>query len=533
MTTPAAGPSNPLRRGLVRQSGLSTVFSFAAVVSGLVLDASIASRFGAGRTTDVLYVALRIPVGLGVVAMSAATQALVPTFSRWLATKESGQGLRLVSAVFTSVILSTALVAALGAILSWSLMRLTAPGISAHDINLAASLSRILFLIVPLLFGAEVLRALLNSQYIFSAPAGMNVVMNGTAAALVLGLHSDRIQTVAWAYVAGAAMQLLFMAIVTIMHGLRFNPALPDRKDPELRQAGARSVRPLAAAGLNPLARVGEQLLVSFLPPGSITLLNYGNRLISAIGGPAFRSVVVTLMPRLSSARARGNDEDEKSLTLAGMRIVLAVSVPLTMLLAVLGEPAARIVFRRGNFTRDDTVLLGVLLSVYAGSLIGSGVQRVLLTPFFSRFDTRTPLRNTVYGVVANLALIPVLMAVLPWRGQRQVITVAIAYSLAQYVNVGHAWYRLRADADISFYALRRYFATLTGATCIATGLMLAASHILRLSGHLSRLALFARTTAVGVLGVVAIVGIMAILPNSELRASLQRLRRSGAPLSP
>jgi murein biosynthesis integral membrane protein MurJ len=512
---------------LVRQSGLSSIFALAAVGSGLVLDASIASRFGAGRTSDAFYVALRVPVGMGVVAMSAATQALVPTFSVWLVDKGQREGTRLASALFTAVLLGGALLAGVLAALAWPLMRLTAPGMTAHQVNMAASVARVLFLMVPLICAAEVLRALLNSHYVFSAPAGMNVVMNGTAAALVLGLRSNQVSSIAWAYVAGAAMQLLFMAGVTIRSGVRYRPTLPTRGDAELRRAGRNSVRPIAAGSLNPLARVGEQLLVSFLPPGSITLLTYGNRLISAIGGPGFRSVVVTLLPRLSRAHARHDDEEIGDLTRAGMRIALAVAVPLTVLVAVLGEPAARIAFRRGNFSRADTDLLGLLLAFYAISLVGSGVQRVFLAPFFARLDTSTPLRNTVYGVVANLVLIPSLLLLLPWTGERQVLTVAVAYSVAQYVNVGHGWYRLSTAVGVRMRGVGFYLFNLVVAAGAGAVTMMVSARALHLSGPLDRIELLWRTGVVAAAGLVVLVGIITALPGWDVRQTWKDLRRS------
>ena len=169
-------------------------------------------------------------------------------------------------------------------------------------------------------------------------------------------------------------------------------------------------VRPTTGAGLNPVARLAEQILVSFLPPGSITILNYGYRLISAIGGTVFfRSVIVALIPRLTEAHNHDDQEAVRRLTGVGMRIMLAISLPLTAFMAVLSQPGAIAVFHRGSLTRASAALLGVLLAVYSISLVGSAVQRALLAPFMARLDTRTVLRNTIYGVVANLVLLPLL----------------------------------------------------------------------------------------------------------------------------
>lgn len=173
---------------------------------------------------------------------------------------------------------------------------------------------------------------------------------------------------------------------------------------------GRLCVRPLAGASLNPLARVGEQLAVSFLPPGSITILNYGYRLISAIGGSIlFRSMIVALLPRLTEATANDDRDNLHDTIRLGTRIMLTISLLLTALMAVLAKPAAVAIYGRGSFSASDSeaAVLGWVLAVYSASLVGSAVQRSRLAHFFARLDTRVPFRivrlHRALTVVASL----------------------------------------------------------------------------------------------------------------------------------
>ena len=181
---------------------------------------------------------------------------------------------------------------------------------------------------------------------------------------------------------------------------------------------------------------------MSFLPPGSISILNYGYLVVSAVGGTVFfRSVIVALIPRLTDAHDSRRAGRGAPFHRLGMRIMLAISLPLTAFMAVLATSGRLAVFRTRPASRWPTAeLLGTVLVVYAISLVGSAVQRALLAPFFARLDTRTPLRNTFYGVVANLVLAAGLHARRSaCTTSMAIIGVALAYSLAQYVNVGHA----------------------------------------------------------------------------------------------
>src|SRR5687768_630990 len=135
---------------LVRQSGLTSLAAGAAVVTGLLLDATIAARFGVGTATDAFFVGARIPLGLLAIVMVGANQVLVPVFSTWFTRKRPEENHRLISLVLTGAVLGTAAVAAAGILLAYPLMRISAPGLEAADEVLAASVARIMFLLVPL-----------------------------------------------------------------------------------------------------------------------------------------------------------------------------------------------------------------------------------------------------------------------------------------------------------------------------------------------------------------------------------------------
>jgi putative peptidoglycan lipid II flippase len=521
-------------RAVVRQSSLIGVAAAAGIIAGLILDFAIAIRFGVGKETDAFFVASRIPLGLVALVMAAANQALVPA----LRTSSTLRGERPTDYLISMVLCAVFAVGVVLVLLSWliaaPLVRLTAPGISSYEVNLAASMLPIVFAMVPLVAVAEVMRAYLNARYAFAAPALMTVVLNSVAAILViagpfLGWHD--IHLVAVAFLAGAAAQAVFMCLMTVRQNMRFHPAL-DLRDDHLRSIGRLSVRPLVAAGLNPIARIGEQLVVSFLPVGSITILNYGYLVISAVGGTVFfRSVIVALIPRLTDAHNRDEPAEVRRLTGLGVRIMLAISLPLTAFMAVLATPAVTAVFvGRENFKLASVELLGTVLIAYSISLVGSAVQRALLAPFFARLDTRTPLRNTFYGVAANLLLLPLLVLPFGFSNSDAIIGVALAYSLAQYVNVGHGWYRLSRSNSTPGRGLVPFTLQLVIASVLSAGAMIAVSIALSLYASHNRAHLLVFTPVAGVVGLVVVTAAMFLLNDREIARWRTALRRGPPP---
>src|SRR6202451_2394562 len=92
-------PEQHSDRAIFRQSGLTGVAAMAGVIAGLILDISIAFKFGAGPKTDEFCAAARIPIALVAVITAAAKQALVPAFRTSLTQRGKRPTDRLISMV--------------------------------------------------------------------------------------------------------------------------------------------------------------------------------------------------------------------------------------------------------------------------------------------------------------------------------------------------------------------------------------------------------------------------------------------------
>jgi len=431
-------------RSLVGQSGLTAVAAATALVSGVVADAVVAATFGAGAETDALFVGGRIPLAVTTVLLIAANQALVPAFASWVVLHgERRAGSLTCSVALLALLAGGVLAAALGA-LGPAVCAVIAPGLSEDATARAASVLSAMTLVIPLMAVSEVLRAYLNARSAFVTPALINVVLNTTIIAFVLRQGGDDVLVVAWGYVAGSALRAALLFAMALRRGLRLNP-FPGLRRREAWSAVLLCGRPLSGATLAPLVRVVEQGFVSMLPPGSISLLNYAYRLVAGLSGAVlFRSVIVTLVPRLTGAVSRGQDAAVRHLTGLGMRLMIVVSVPLATFIAVLAEPGVRLLFQRGRFGTSDAALLGALLVLFAASMPADAVSRAQMAPYFSRLNTKVPFRNALVGMLCNVALLPA--ALLVDGAEHTLYVIGLAYVVSRWVTVLNGHHCLRRD---------------------------------------------------------------------------------------
>lgn len=521
MTESAERPSGG--RGFVRQSATSSVAALGAMLSGLLLDVAMAVRFGAGTRSDAFFASARIPIGLSALVTSVAAVAWVPLFTRDRREHGHGSMVQFASRMLSAVAIAGLVLCGLATLFARPLIEATAPGLSSAQLHLAASMVAPMFLVVPLVAAAEAVRAAMNASFSFVLPAAMNIFMNGLAAALVFLNNGRDIHAVAWAYVAGAAFQLVVITVIAWIQGVRVGVSWRI-DDPRVRAASSLSTRPTISSVLNLGNRLVEQGLASFLPSGSITILSYSQRLISAVGGGIFfRPITVALLPRLAEAEHAGDRRAVGSLVRRGLRVAIAVSLPLTVFTIALADPAIRLVFHRGNFGPHATHLLALTLAVYGTSLVGSGVQRVLLAPFYARLDTRTPLRNTAYGVIVDLVLLVPCVLIFGLHSANGLIGVAIAYSITQYFMVLHAWSRLRATAPLKLRALRGFLIRSAVASVASIAVMLTLVAVLHLTTVHGRLQLFALTALVAILGLAILVGCGGLMTARPQRVQVVR----------
>jgi putative peptidoglycan lipid II flippase len=474
------------------------------------VDATIAALFGASARTDAFFIAATIPFALASVLLASANQALVPLINSWFRDHGPDAAMERVGGLMgTSLVITTA-VAAVGVALAPIIPSILAPGASATTRASASEITALLFVTVITRVGAEVIRALLNARFSFAAPASMPIAENLTVLATTL-LLADRlgVPAVAVGYVAGGIVQLGYMYAVARTKGLRVRPRVRFR-DPEIRVAFRLLRLPLAGTGLNMLARAVERFLASFLPAGSITILNYAWVVVNSLGGAIFfRSVVVALLPRLSEARR--DDDVTRRVVGDGVRLMALISIPLTAIVVALADPIVRLFFQRGAFSPTSAMLLGSVLAIYALQFPLDAITRVFLSFWYSRLDTRVPFHNVALGVGLDVVFAAILVWPFGIRG------LALAYVLSSIGNLLHGYITVDRRLQLRLSPLLRLLAKIVFASVLAGAVGAATLAALPASTDL-----LSRVLAVAVPGVAASVAL--VLTLALLRVRIWRL---------
>jgi putative peptidoglycan lipid II flippase len=107
------------------------------------------------------------------------------------------------------------------------------------------------------------------------------------------------------------------------------------------------------------------------------------------------------------------------------VRSILFIAIPAAMGLLVLSRPIIQLVFQRGQFTEESTLLVATALGAYALGLIGHSGVEILVRAFYALHDTKTPVLLGIVSLVINLIISLSLINVLGITGLALANTIA------------------------------------------------------------------------------------------------------------
>jgi len=419
---------------------------------GYVRDMVIAIVFGATGLTDAFFVAFRIPnLFRRMFAEGAFSLAFVPIFSEYREkhTKEELHDL----ADHTAGALSLALfvITVIGILAAPWIIRLFAPGFetTGERYELAVQMLRITFPYLLFISLTALAAGILNSYGRFAVPAFTPVLLNLSligAALLISPLMAEPVIALAWGvFIAGItqlALQIPALMRIGMLPRLRFK-----RRDPGVKKILGLMLPALFGSSVAQINILINTLIASFLLSGSISWLYYSDRFVElplALFGVAIGTVI---LPKLS--RDHSNQSSEAfSLTVGwALRLTLLMAIPAMFGLIALARPILITLIQYGAFNAHDAFMSALSLMAYALGVPAFMLVKILAPGFYSRQDSRTPVRIGIIAVIANILMN--LVIVLPWYLSGTIAPhagLALATALAGCLNAGLLYHRLRKE---------------------------------------------------------------------------------------
>lgn len=417
---------------MARAAGIVMAGFVLSNVVGLVRQVLISGAFGTEPELDAFYAAEKIPNLLfNLIAGGALASAFVPTFTGFLAREDREGAWRLASGVLNLVFVLLLIAGLLAGIFAPSIVRLIAPFPDPGQIQLTASLLRVM-LGSTVIFGVSgLLMGVLNAQGHFLLPAlapslyWLGVIAGVLFLAPVMGVHG-----LAVGMVLGALLHLLIQLPGLRGRMARYTPTF-GLAQPAVRQV-ARLMGPrLLGVGVVQLYLLVNTWLASGMPEGSLSAISVGWALLTMPQVVVAQAISIAALPTFSAQAARGEWGELRGSLGTALRGILFLSLPAAVGLFMLRTPIVQLLFQRGAFDARSTELTAWALAFYSIGLVGHSVVEIASRAFYALHDTRTPVLFGALAMGLNIGLSFVFAALFAERGWAPHGGLALANSLA------------------------------------------------------------------------------------------------------
>lgn len=417
---------------LLRSGVVVAFFTLLSRFFGLARELFIAATFGTTQIADCVNVAFKFPnLFRRIFGEGALSAVFIPMYSEKLvSSKEDAK--KFSGEIFILLFITLTCLTVILQIFMPFLMVLIAPGFmySGEKYDLAVTLCRltipyVIFVSITALFGG-----MLNSVRKFAAFAFVPILMN-ICVIIIPYFSKDIIEPhygISYALIIAGIMQVLFMYFCLIKAGLKF-PFLFKPKDPEVKKLIKKMGPATMSSGAQQLNLFISQSIASFLP-GAVSILSYADRLYQlplSLIGVTFGTI---LLPELSKIYKKKDYAEANFLQNKAIKIAFAISIPAMLGLLTLSQPIIHLIYERGEFSSNDTLLTAHALAAFTFGLPAFVLAKILTPIFYANHDTKTPFKITVYSLFINTTLNILLM--IPFGH----VGIAFGSSIAAWINV-------------------------------------------------------------------------------------------------
>jgi putative peptidoglycan lipid II flippase len=391
-----------VRGGLVIGAGI-----LIGNISGFVRVAITAYLLGTHARADALAVSTGLADTLNTIVINTSLVAFVPM----LMLRPSHDRLAVFARAGRLFAYILAGVSALVALFAPELVSLLGPGLAAEQKHTAVILLEILAPGILFSGASGIFAALLYTERRFVAPATYQLCLNGST--IVFALACWRIigeYGFAVGYTAGAAIQLG----ITWFASRDLRAARPERITLPSREILSKPGLYILYAGLMSANIVLARAFATHAGSGVAAAMDYSMRCVNVVIAYLVYPVANSLMPEIARLRAANETAHayrlmSRSVGLMAVAAVISCGVGL-----LLRTPVIALLFERGSFTAESTVLVANVFAGLAPCLIGWTLMDLISRCCFALDRPRLPLIAAFLPVTVN----GIFLSVLRWRGQ-------------------------------------------------------------------------------------------------------------------
>ena len=351
---------------------------------------------------DVFNSANNVPdVLFALISGGALAMAFIPLMSDYLTTKGREAAWDLFSRVANLAFIVTGLAAIFVYIFAQQIVdNVIVPGFTAEQRILVAELMR-LNLVSTIIFSISgLVMASLQANQHFLLPAMAPVLYNvGQIFGALIFVPRFGIYGLVYGVILGATLHLAIQLPALSRYGFKWTPALDLRNTGLLEALKLLGPRLLTMGGIQLIVIARDYLASHLGQDGAVTSLATGWMIMQVPETLLGTAIATAMLPTLAELAARDNWHEFRLTVERGLRILIALTIPIAAVMAAGINPLVQVI--SGSNNPETSTLITWTTRAYLLTLTGFSIQEIAARSFYARKEPMYPL----YAVILRLAM--------------------------------------------------------------------------------------------------------------------------------
>lgn len=410
-----------------------------AKIVAFVNDAVLAACLGISSDADAFYTVMGIQQVIYPMLSVGIWNVFLPEYKKNIVLAGSKKADVLANKLillFTGISLAVA-----GAIFLFSkqIVMVCAPGLTKEVSALCSELLQISAPLYVFVLLSAIIATMLQCHERFLGSQIREVASHIPTIVIAVFLYDKfGVKALAYGLVLGSLLRLL-VELPFINWGYHFSFVRLQFNMDEIRML-KKMPEALVTAGVEQINVLADKIIASLMEPGSISALNYAQKLVNVFSGLFGTAIGTALYPQMVECVARKEYRKVEEIITQSIFIISFLMIPITIGSIFFAGTIIECVFQRGEFGSTATELTAMTYQFYIIGLIFIAIKAILTNVLYSFGDTRNALRVSICTVCTNIILNLILSFYMGIRG------LALATAVASIVNV-----------YVSLWFLRKY----------------------------------------------------------------------------
>lgn len=389
----------------------------------------LAYKFGASAITDSYLLAQVLPILILGGFLNTLTTGVTPIYSNLIKNKKELAS-NYIQLMLLAMITLAFLFIILYSFFDEIIFTVLGSTLNAYSLNLTLKMTEIMMFSLIFISIISILGAYLQYNNHFLIVSFSNLIVVNISLIVFIVISSDENPlSMAYGYFFGYLFSCLILIITAFKSGFK----LTKRKTESqiyVRESFVIAIPIFLGSLAGQINALIDRYLASTLDVGTISALNYANRIYLMVIVLFAVTISTIIFPKISKMVVNNDKEKIKSIFLKSLIVPSYLLIPITYILFNYSEEIIRFVFERGEFSSSDTLKTAQALSFYSLGILFASYREIIVKLFIAHKETKTITWNAIIMVIFNIVLNLILI------NKYEHIGLALATSLSFFISI-------------------------------------------------------------------------------------------------